>query len=252
MTMEISSQQEIERFLAVNPNSKDSGFGYGKGAGYGNDKGLGKGKGHGEGAGYDNGHGKGAALSVGNIVGKGAGFGNGEGAGFGNGEGYGAGKDYAISSYNGYRAYIIDWLPTLIYQIRDNYAKGAILNSDLTLTPCFIARVDNCFAHGETLHDAVRDARKKALNHTPVETRIQRFVQEYPDPDKPAPFAELFDWHNILTGSCLFGRNQFVEQHQLDTNAEYSPRFFIELTKDDFGGKIIQQLAEAYKISSNN
>ncbi len=239
---QIPSQQEIQRFLAVNQNNKDYNSGYG--FGYGN----GEGASHGfeDGSGYGQGAGEGASIGFGYGRGEGAGSGhnNGNGNGFDNSADYN--KD--ITFINGYPIHIVDYLFTIIYQIHGNYAKGAILNEDLTPTPCFIARVDNCFAHGETLHDAVRDAQAKALNHAPVETRIQRFVQKYPDPDKPVPFTELFDWHNILTGSCRLGRNHFVEQHQLDTNAEYSPRFFIELTKNDFGGEIIEQLAKAYNL----
>ncbi len=263
---QIPSQQEIERFLAVKPNNKDTGYGDGEGSGEGTGIGFGYGygesaeksfgSGDGEGAGFGNGEGYGKGYGKGCDFGESYGHGGGNsinnGKGFDNGEGYGKGNGFgegkAISSYNGYRVYIIDRLHTLIYQIRGNYAKGAIVNSDLTLTPCYIARVDDYFAHGETLRDAVQDAREKALNHTPIKIRIQQFIQKYPDPDKPVPFAELFEWHHILTGSCRFGREKFVEQHQLDTNAEYTPRFFINLTKNDFGGEIIRKLTKAYNL----
>ncbi len=255
---QLPSQQEIERFLAVKPNNKDTGYGDGESSGEGYDNGIGYGDGYGSGKGNGFCNGYGFREGYGEVYGNGAGNINGKGYCFdygnycfdyGNGFGTdGRADNKDITFINGYRVYIIDCLPTLIYQIRDNYAKGAILNSDLTLTPCFIARVDNCFAHGETLHEAVQDAQAKALNHAPVETRIQRFVQKYPDPDKPVPFAELFDWHHALTGSCRFGREKFVEQHQLDTNAEYTPRFFINLTKNDFGGEIIRKLTKAYNL----
>ncbi len=247
---QIPSQQEIERFLAVKPNNKDTGYGDGEGSGEGYDNGIGKGYGHGEGAGYIYGVGYGGGS--GGDYGPGYGAGNGLDDGKGDGIEFGADYNKDITFINGYPIHIVDYLLTIFYQIRGNYAKGAIVNSDLTLTPCYIARVDNCFAHGKTLHDAVQDAQEKAIEDSPLEERIQQFIQKYPDPDKPVPFAELFNWHHTLTGSCRFGREKFVEQHQLDTNAEYTPRFFINLTKDDFGGKIIEQLAEAYKISTNN
>ncbi len=243
----IPSQQEIQRFLTLNLYKH---YGCGKGEGGGFRDGTGKsehfdgcdGANPFDGTGYGRGHGLGYCENSGFDY----------GAGFNNdlidGKGYGSGYNKNIQSFNDHPIYFIDELNTLIYQIRGNYAKGAILNEDLTLTPCFIARVDNCFAHGETLRDAVQDAREKALNHTPIKIRIQRFIKKYPDPDKPVPFAELFDWHHTLTGSCILGREKFVAQHQLDTNAEYSPRFFINLTKDNFGGKIIEQLAEAYNL----
>ncbi len=223
---QIPSQQEIERFLAVNPNSMDYGFGCGKGAGYG----------------YKNGNGFGVDESKENrqdlrngCCGNGDGKGWGNGYEDGNGFGYGEGTNIDIPFINGYPIRFINNLSTLIYQIRGNYAKGAIIDDEFNITPCFIARIDNCFAHGSTLHEADRDAQAKALENSSFEKRIQRFVEKYPDPNKPVPFADLFNWHNILTDSCWRGHKQFVKRHNLDTDAKYTPRFFIELTQKAYG-----------------
>jgi hypothetical protein len=145
---------------------------------------------------------------------------------------------------------MIDGVQTLIYSVSGNYAKGAIVNSDLTLTDCCIAKVGDFFAHGDTLRQAYEDAQAKALQNMPVEDRIAKVKQDYPDPDKPIEHSELFRLHNVLTGSCVMGRKEFVKAHDLDPeNGTMTMREFISLTKDAFGGDVIRQLAEAYGIN---
>lgn len=61
--------------------------------------------------------------------------------------------------------------------------------------------------------------------------------------------AELYKWHNVLTGSCEFGRNKFAREHDIDIeNGSMTVRDFIDLTKEAFGGQVIKQLKEQYNI----
>lgn len=70
-----------------------------------------------------------------------------------------------------------------------------------------------------------------------------------PDVDVPIEHSALFSLHNFLTGSCLFGRQEFAKEHSLDPeHGSMTMREFIHLTKDAFGGDNIRQLADAYKI----
>ena len=143
---------------------------------------------------------------------------------------------------------MIDDVPTLIDRVRGDYAKGSILRDDLSLQPCYVARVVNSFAHGDTLHQALADATAKELEDQPIEERIARFVAEFPDPDKAVPFKSLYTWHHVLTGSCTMGRDEFTRSHSLDTAKDYTPRYFIEITAHAYGGEAIRQLAESYGI----
>ena len=89
----------------------------------------------------------------------------------------------------------------------------------------------------------MRDATNKALRNEPVERRIERFKTAYPDFDRPIPAKELFDWHNILTGSCLFGRQQFCKEHEIAVDKDtFSVNQFIDLTVNAYGGDVIKQL----------
>ena len=209
--------------------------------------------------GYDHGHGYGSNCGHGNIYNKvpaygsggfyGNGYGNGTGNGGGifDGSGYGSGDGRGIKSYNGHNVYTIDYTQTIIYSIFGDCAYGAILNYDLTTTPCYIAKVNGFFAHGKTLKEAYRDAKNKWYQNRPIEDRINEFVKIHPEVD--TPYNDLFTWHNILTGSCEMGRKQWCKTHGYKPDDSITIRKFIEETKNDYGGDIIIQLAKAYNVN---
>lgn len=234
--------EELEKFLQVS----DDGDGSGSGSGYGNGNGRGYGYGYGNGncssIGSGNGFSSGSGFSFGNSYRFGYGYGEGfgEGNGDGSGSGYGYGDD--IIEINGERVYQIDDIPTLIDKVHSNYAKGRILNDDFTFTPTFIAKVGNYFAHGRTLRKARADAQEKYNENRPLSERIAAFRAEFPDFKKSVDAQKLFDWHHILTGSCLQGRKEFCRNNGIDLNSQYTVNEFIELTENEYGGDIIKML----------
>ena len=163
--------------------------------------------------------------------------------------GSGSGDGSGLKEYNGRKVYYIDDIPTLIDQVRGDLARGCVIMRDLTLDPCFVARSGNSFAHGKTAHEALRDAQAKELEDSPLEDRIARFLDTFPDPDAPVAFRDLYTWHHILTGSCTMGRDQFTREHGLDTEGKYTPRYFMTITRDAYGRDAIRQLAAAYGIT---
>ena len=138
---------------------------------------------------------------------------------------------------------MIDDVPTIIHAVRGNIARGCIMQQDWSLKPCWVARVGDCFAHGETVHDAWHDAQAKHTQQLPVEERIRMFNEQFPDRDKLVAVKTLYDWHGILTGSCRMGRNEFARSHGIDIEHDtMSVNDFIKLTADSYGGDIIKQL----------
>ena len=219
-------EEKIKNFLSLS-------HGYGDGYGDGDGSGDGYGDGSGYGSGYGDGYGDG----------DGSGYGSGYGDGYGDGDGSGYGD--GIEAINGKKVYMVDGIQTVITNVHVNLARGFILNNDLTLTPTYIARCGDFFAHGETAVDAMRDARMKYEDNLPVDERLRLFRETFHDWDKKIPAKELFDWHHRLTGSCEQGRIAFCKEHGLDwMNGEYSVNEFIELTKAAYGGEIIRRLAE--------
>jgi len=215
---------KIKEFLTIicgNGDGDGSGYGDGDGSGYG----------YGDGSGYGDGDGSGYGDGDGN------GNGNGDGSGNGNGSGYGSG--YGILVINKQKIYDIDSTKTIITSIKGNIAKGFILNNDLSLTKCFIVKIGNYFAHGETLKQALSDANDKYTENEPIENRITLFNNEFNRVDT-YPVSLFSKWHKILTGSCEIGRNSFIKN--ININRKYTVDEFIEITENHYGGENIKLL----------
>ena len=191
--------------------------------------------------------GDGSGAGSGDGSGYGSGYGDGSGYGYGSGDGSGDGSGYGIKKYDGEDVHMIDGVPTIITSVHGNIAKGFILKGDLTLMPCFIAKVDGCFAHGETVRQAVTDARDKAFEDMPQEERITAFLDAI-KPNTEYPVMTLYDWHHRLTGSCEAGRKAFAKDHGIDLSADMTREEFFELTKDAYGGSVIR---EAMRIAEH-
>ena len=210
----MESIERIKQFLSVS-HGNGYGSGSGSGDGYGYGSGYGSGSGDGYGYGYDH----------------------------GDGDGYGYGD---LKCYNGQPVYYIDDTPTLIERIHNNYAKGYIIGDDLTLRPCYVAKIDNSFAHGETLKEAVRDAQNKALEDMPEDERIDKFCELFKTLDETHTVQEFYDWHHILTGSCEMGRTEFCKARGLDMGQKVSVYYFLDITENAYGGSIIRKVRERY------
>ena len=176
--------------------------------------------------------------------GYGDGSGDGSGLGYGSGSGDGSGSGSGISKINGADVRIIDDVQTVVTSVHGGVAKGAVLRGDLQLTPCFIAKVDGHFAHGQTAREAVEAARAKAFEDMPQEARIEAFLQEI-EPNKAYPTMVFYDWHHRLTGSCEMGRKAFAEDHNVDLDGKMTREEFFALTKDAYGGSIIREAMRA-------
>ena len=228
--------EKIKAFLHI-----ESGDGFGFGSGSGSGDGFGYGFGYGSDFSYGSGSGSGFGYDSGSGYGSGydSGFGSGSGLGYGSGAGDGDG----VSMFNGQPVYQVDGIATIITRVRNNIAKGFILNDDLSLTPCYIAKGNNKFAHGKTLKEAVEDLQNKLFEDIEPEEAIELFMKEFPDAEKKYPAKAFYVWHNFLTGSCVMGRNSFVAAGGYDLeNDTFTVREFIEITKNAYGGEIIRQL----------
>lgn len=186
-------------------------------------------------------------IENGSDFGSGYGFGSGSGTGDGSGAGYGSGFGGGadIKFFCGSPVYLIDRIPTIITAVFGSYAKGYILETCLTLTPCYIAKRESHFAHGKTLSEAVAAVAEKAFDDMPEEDRIAEFWKCHEKGVK-YPARDLYDWHHRLTGSCEMGRNTFAAEHGIDLNSDmFTVAEFVELCGKSYGGEIIRELAEA-------
>lgn len=180
--------------------------------------------------------------------GSGSSYGSGEGSGegsdyYGYGYGEGSGSGYGIKRINGMKVYRIDGLLMVITRVKLALAKGFILNRDLTLTPCYIAKWDGYFAHGKTVKEAEKALQEKIFENMDTEEAIGRFLCTFKK-DEKYKGQDFFLWHHYLTGSCEMGRRAFVRDRGLDLEAYYTVEEFLELCKDSYGGDILKQLQE--------
>ena len=230
-------ETKIKNFLNLSYGYSD-----GSGSSYGNGYGDGYGSGSGSSSSYGDGSGYGNGSSYGD------GYGDSYGVGYGVGYGDGYGDGYGVKEVNGDTVYIVDDVPTIIKSVRDNIAQGFILQHDLTLTPCYVVKEQNRFAHGETLHDALSALQEKLYDDSTEEERIEAFLKKFPKYDTPYPNRDLFAYHRVLTGSCRMGRESFCKDRGIDLDGSTTVREFVELTKDSYGGDVICKLPEVYGV----
>lgn len=222
-----------------------SGCGYGDSSGYGSFYGSGDGSGLGDGKGYIRGDGDGS--------GNGKGFGSDDGCGYGSGNGFESRR--GVKELNGENVHLVDGLQTIIKSVHGNIAQCFILNSDLTLQPCYIVKEQNKFAHGNTLHDAFTSLQEKLerlYDESTEEERIEAFVEKFPNYDTPYSNRDLFAYHHVLTGSCRMGRESFCKDKGINLDGSTTVRDFVFLTKDSYGSEIIRRLPQAYGVSEQN
>lgn len=238
------TREEVERFLSVKTiNGSGSGCGYGYGYGYGG--GYGYGDGDGGGGGYRDGYGFGEYLGSGDGHSNGSGDGSGFSEGSGSEDGSGEGGDVSVMNVKTFNGHIIDYIdgvPTIITNIHNDVASGFIIGFDMTLIPCYVTKAGNYFAHGKTLKEAVADAEAKEVGEMSIEERIEKFIEVFGSLDSEHTGKEFYDWHHILTGSCRMGRDKFCNENGIDLTKKYSVRYFLNITKNSYGGDIIKQI----------
>ena len=190
-------------------------------------------------------------YGYGSGSGSGSGDGDGNGYGYGYGSGSGSGSGDGVKDINGNHVYIVDGIQTIIKSVRSNIAQGFVLQSDLTLKPCYIVKELNKFAHGNTLHDAFSALQEKLYDDSTEEERIEAFRKKFPEYDTHYPNCDLFTYHHVLTGSCQMGRESFCKDKGIDLDGSTTVREFVELTKGSYGGDVICKLPEVYGITEH-
>ena len=116
-----------------------------------------------------------------------------------------------------------------------------MVNDDLTLSPCFIARVGDHWAHGETAREALRDAQAKHAEDSSDEERIEAFWKQFNRTDRYTGH-QLLAAHRALTLSCEMGCAHFVKSQAIDLDASFAVDEFIDITKDAFATDLMRQL----------
>ena len=233
--------EKIKAFLA----DIGSGYGYGSGNGYGYGSGNGSGYGYGYGSGNGSGYGYGNGYGSGNGSGNGSGYGY--GYGYGNGNGNGNGSGCQIRKYNNDVVFYVDGVPTIFGKIKGNVAHVRVVNEyDWQTKNGFVVKGYGRFAHGETLDDARESLREKVIAEMSTEERITQFIKTFNGTDR-YPAKTFFNWHSLLTGSCLMGRKAFVESNHISLEKDYTVKEFIGFCENAYGGEVIRRVKRYYE-----
>jgi hypothetical protein len=137
----------------------------------------------------------------------------------------------------------------MITRVHGDFAKGEIINSDLTVSPCWIAKQGLVFAHGETLHAAREALLAKLFEDMPEAERLAAFAEAH-KAGQQYPHADYYVWHNRLTGSCEMGRRAFARDHGLSVDeGSMTPEEFVRLTAHAYGGDVIRKLRPLYGMT---
>lgn len=176
-------------------------------------------------------------------------YGSGYGYADGSGSGLGSRNYIRILRYGNQKVYDIDGMPTIVSCIKGNYAKGSTINLyKFNSNECFIARSEDgtLFSHGDTIRRAYDDLQEKISQSLSEEERIEQFCKSF-EKGKKYKCEYFYRWHHLLTGSCDFGRKQFLKEHNIDLDDEFTVDEFIEKTIHDYGSEVIQKLKEKWK-----
>lgn len=151
--------------------------------------------------------------------------------------------------YNGDTVVNIDDIPTVLKNFCGNFATGYTIESDMTTKQCVVAKGNGFFAHGTSTRDASAALQAKILSSLSVEDKIAEFSKKFKLGTK-YPTVEFYNWHNLLTGSCKFGRDSFAKSHSVDLEGEMTTEEFFELVRNAFGWENIKKAAESvgYKV----
>lgn len=116
------------------------------------------------------------------------------------------------------------------------------------MIPCYIAKHDNMFAHGETIQEAVAAVNKKVLKNMDSDKVIDKFFEHFTDLSKKYPARDFFEWHHYLTGSCEMGRKAFVKNSGYDIEHDrFTVHEFIDITRNAYGKDVILRLEKVMK-----
>nr|DAE44636.1 MAG TPA: hypothetical protein [Caudoviricetes sp.] len=225
----------IEEWINSNSNY---GFGSSNGDGCGDGNGNGCGDGYGYGSNSSNGFGSGYGYGYGH------GFGDGTSHGSGDGCGYSCG--WGIKYFNKQRVWNIDDVSTIIKSIHGDVGSGYILNQDFTLEKTFVCKGHGYFAHGKTIKEARQSLEEKIFDDIDIENKLEEFRKKFKKGKKYSGH-DYFTWHHNLTGSCLQGRNNFVENNGINLDDKFTVKEFLEIVKDSYGWSVLEKLVKEYE-----
>ena len=147
-------------------------------------------------------------------------------------------NDYPVFTYNS-RHYVV-------YHVFDNYASAGRIYDDMTITPYYIAKYYNIFGEGETIEDAVLNAKALYRWFLSKENLVNHLIEQFPNLDTIVNPKELRGWSDCLATRTVRSYKEFCIENNIDQNTSFTMRQFLSLIKDPLDKTVAKKLKEKH------
>ncbi len=145
---------------------------------------------------------------------------------------------------NGYPVFTLNNRQYIIYHVFDNYASVGMLHDDMTITPYYIAKYYNVFGEGETIEDAILDAKDLYRWFLSKENLVNHLIEQFPDLDIIVNPKELRSWYDCLATNTFSSYKEFCTENNIDQKASFTIRQFLSLIKVPLDKTVAEKLKE--------
>jgi hypothetical protein len=184
-------------------------------------------------------------LGYGNRVGAGDRKGRGNGSSYIATQNNYTGK--SIMSFNGNKVYVIDGYVLYFTNIHKPWASAKIIKNDLTTQDCYVGKINNHIAVGNSLHDVLNELRNKIMQSGNNDYDIAlSFVYAHPEYEKEYDWEEMVFWHSLSEFSCQDGRKRFSENAHKSYGSTATPKELISFMKQSRAHNIAKKMEELY------
>lgn len=192
--------------------------------------------------------------------------GNGYGNGYGSGRALGWGSLYGVCicaprehsnsregivELNDQDVFSINDIPVHIKAIRNSTANVLMILEDFSTVEKYVYKIGNVIAFGDSVSEAAKNAKAMAIRnecHNCSPNFVNYVLSRYPDVNAKYPVTDLLELHNVITGSCVSGRTQYIRDNKIDLNGEISMKAFLISVRNLYGGDSIDKIIKAYGI----
>lgn len=146
-----------------------------------------------------------------------------------------------LKKFKGNEVYYIDNIPCYFLAIKRNTAKVQVIKNDFTTELQYISKQGSLFAHGKTKDESLQSVLDKHFASLSFSEKKSEFVLKFKK-NETYKAQIFFDWHHILTGSCKYGRLDFIQSRGIKLDSEMSVIDFLTITQSEYNGNIIKEI----------
>ena len=136
--------------------------------------------------------------------------------------------------------FYIQSMPVIVHSLHMPVAKCSLIHEDLTTSIIYIIKSGSTFAFGDTIKEARAHLDMLITGKTEQE-RIDNFCNHF-NLNKKYTVKDFVKWHNLLTGSCYSGREQWLIKHNINKRKKYTLEEFLNAVEKDYNRELIAKV----------